>query len=148
MLLINESKKETKTKKFAPPIVYFYYDSMATLSSVCLPLSVICLERAFLSRILLRSLSIFNFTITTYKTTIMNILICTTCLASRNILVYIKMGILYSSYYLVANQQETKFESLQQLICLIGTRRLIWKITLPLLIEQPINIQQQLVLFI
>lgn len=134
MLLINESKKETKTKKFAPPIVY--YDSMATLSSVCLPLSVICLERAFLSRILLRSLSIFNFTITTYKTTIMNILICTTYPASRNILVYIKMGILYSSYYL-----ETKFESSQQLICLIGTRRLIWKISHSLLIEQPINIQ-------
>lgn len=105
MLLINESKKETKTKKFAPPIVY--YDSMATLSSVCLPLSVICLERAFLSRILLRSLSIFNFTITTYKTTIMNVLICTKYLAFRNILVYIKMGILYSSYYLVAEQFTT-----------------------------------------
>lgn len=139
MLLINESKKETKTKKFAPPIVY--YDSMATLSSVCLPLSVICLERAFLSRILLRSLSIFNFTITTYKTTIMNILICTTYLAFRNILVYIKMGISYSSYYLVATSKKQSLRVHKQLICLIGTRRLIWKITLPLLIEQPINIQ-------
>ena len=54
------------THKF--PSYLIVYEVSIIDSSVCFPLSATCLDLALRSKILFLSLSIFNFTITTYKT--------------------------------------------------------------------------------